>query len=105
MANLLTLFLFTNLGIRPMWEDDANVRGGRLVILFKKQLNNNAYIKDLKKIEDKIWLETCLCLIGETLGSDNDKICGLVYNSRPKLDRISIWTSDWSDEEGITKIA
>lgn len=92
-------------GISPMWEDDANRKGGRLVILFKKQSDSNAYIKDLRRIEDKIWLETCLCMIGEAFGTDNDKICGLVYNSRGKLDRISIWTSDFEDKEGIAKIA
>jgi len=89
-------------GIKPMWEDSRNRDGGRLVILFRKQSGNN---KDIKMFEDKIWLETCLCLIGETFGPESDKICGLVFNSRQKLDRISIWTSDCSDEEGITKIA
>jgi len=92
-------------GIKPMWEDPRNKQGGRLVILFKKASIKEGYQRDLKMLEDKIWLETCLCLIGETFGEQSDKICGLVFNSRQKMDRISIWTSDWQDQEGIFKIA
>jgi len=90
--------------ISPMWEDSANQNGGRLIILFKKGSSKD-YPKELRMLEDKIWLEACLCLIGETFGPESDKINGVVFNSRPKFDRISIWTSDWKDEEGVTKIA
>jgi len=92
-------------GIIPAWEHERNKNGGRLVILFRKQQIKDGHLRELKMLEDKIWLETCLCLIGETFGPESDKICGLVFNARQKLDRISIWTSDWKDQEGITKIA
>ena len=45
-------------GIKPMWEDDKNKRGGRwLINLDKKQRQNSL---------DNFWLEVMLCLIGES---------------------------------------
>ena len=44
-----------------MWECESNMNGGRLVILFKK---TSPHQRELKMLEDKIWLETvCLLLI------------------------------------------
>ena len=44
-------------GVKPMWEDERNRRGGRWVI----NLNKSQRAQSL----DKIWLEVMLCLIGE----------------------------------------
>ena len=44
-------------GVKPMWEDERNRRGGRWVI----NLNKSQRATSL----DKIWLEVMLCLIGE----------------------------------------
>lgn len=75
-------------------------------MLFRKNLQLNPAQKlSLQKTEDKAWLESCLCIIGDILGKDNDKVCGLVFNSRPKLDRISIWCKDFENKDVITKIA
>jgi len=72
-------------GIRPMWEDEANKRGGRwLISLEKKQRSNEL---------DRYWLDVILCLIGEAF-ENSDEICGAVVNIRGKGDKIAIWTRD-----------
>ncbi|XP_022919027.1 eukaryotic translation initiation factor 4E-1A-like isoform X1 [Onthophagus taurus] len=72
-------------GIRPMWEDDANKRGGRwLINLDKKQRGNDL---------DRFWLDVILCLIGEAFENSED-VCGAVVNIRGKGDKIGIWTAD-----------
>ncbi|KAJ9597141.1 hypothetical protein L9F63_026971 [Diploptera punctata] len=46
-------------GIRPMWEDEANKRGGRWLI----NLNKNQRGNEL----DKYWLEILLCMMVKSL--------------------------------------
>ncbi|XP_026328484.1 eukaryotic translation initiation factor 4E1-like isoform X2 [Hyposmocoma kahamanoa] len=72
-------------GIRPMWEDAANKKGGRWLITFEKRRD------DL----DWIWLDTVLLLIGENF-ENNDLICGVVVNVRAKC-KISVWIKDASN--------
>ena len=57
-------------GVKPMWEDDRNRRGGRWVI----NLNKSQRATFL----DNFWLEVMLCLIGEAF-DDHSK-----HVSRPK---------------------
>ena len=45
-----------------------------------------------------------LCLIGEAFEEYSDDICGAVVNIRPKGDKLSIWTADCSNRDGILKI-
>ncbi|KAJ8932083.1 hypothetical protein NQ314_014960, partial [Rhamnusium bicolor] len=67
-------------GIRPMWEDEANKRGGRwLLSLEKKQRNNEL---------DRYWLDIILCLIGEGFRKHSEEVCGAVVNIRQKGDKI-----------------
>ena len=69
-----------------MWEDSANVNGGRWLI----PLNKQARTQEL----DNSWLELLLLLIGEGFEENCDAICGAVVNVRPKGDKISLWTAD-----------
>lgn len=100
-----------------MWEDPRNHDGGRwLISLDKKQRNTEL---------DTYWLEVVsififklnilsnilshllfqiLCLIGEAFEEFSDDVCGAVVNIRPKADKLSVWTSDASNREGILKI-
>uniref|UniRef100_U5EUM7 eIF-4F 25 kDa subunit n=1 Tax=Corethrella appendiculata TaxID=1370023 RepID=U5EUM7_9DIPT len=82
-------------GIKPMWEDVQNKRGGRWVISINKQQR--------PEILDKYWLDTILCLIGEAFEA-SDEICGAVVNVRPKGDKISIWTSNSQNRNAILEI-
>ncbi|KAI8033863.1 hypothetical protein M5D96_013387 [Drosophila gunungcola] len=81
-------------GIRPMWEDEANVRGGRWVISVTKNAKNDL---------DNFWMDTMLCLIGEAC-DNSDELCGAVVNIRSKTNKISIWTADGEKEPAVLEI-
>nr|XP_048716913.1 eukaryotic translation initiation factor 4E type 1B isoform X2 [Caretta caretta] len=83
-------------GIEPMWEDNRNKRGGRWLITLAKQQRHTEL--------DRFWLETLLCLIGETFGPYSEDICGAVINIRAKGDKIAIWTREAENRDGVTHI-
>lgn len=83
-------------GIEPMWEDEKNKRGGRWLITLTKQQRRN----DL----DRFWLETLLCLIGESFDDYSDDVCGAVVNVRAKGDKIAIWTTECENRDAVTHI-
>jgi len=83
-------------GIKPMWEDSANKKGGRWVINLDKQRRSLEL--------DQFWLETLLCLIGEAFEDLSDEICGAVINLRPKGDKLGLWTADATHGEAILRI-
>lgn len=83
-------------GIKPMWEDERNKRGGRWVInLDKKQ--RTAHLDDL-------WLEIMLCLIGESFDDHSMIVNGAVVSIRPKGDKIGMWLGDASQGESIITV-
>ncbi|KAF5282752.1 hypothetical protein FQR65_LT02749 [Abscondita terminalis] len=82
-------------GVKPMWEDNANKRGGRwLISLEKKQRNNDL---------DRFWLDIILCLIGEAF-ENSDEVCGATVNIRAKGDKIGLWTSDATNSTALLEI-
>jgi len=83
-------------GIQPMWEDEKNKRGGRWLINLDKRQRHT----DL----DNFWLETLLCLIGETFEEYSDHICGATVNIRAKGDKLGVWTTDAQSKEANMKI-
>lgn len=83
-------------GIQPMWEDQANKKGGKWMVQLPRQQRNNEL--------DKIWLETLLCLIGEGFGADSDYVNGGVVQVRNKGDKAAIWTSDFKNKTSIMNI-
>jgi len=66
-------------GIKPMWEDPANSRGGKWVLTFKD-----------KNLLDVCWENVVLGMVGETLDADNE-ITGAVVSRRKAGDKIAIW--------------
>uniref|UniRef100_A0A8C6EI11 Eukaryotic translation initiation factor 4E n=1 Tax=Microcebus murinus TaxID=30608 RepID=A0A8C6EI11_MICMU len=83
-------------GIKPMWEDEKNKRGRQRLITLNKQQRRS----DL----DHFWLETLLCLIGESFDYYSDDVCGTVVNVRAKGDKIAIWTTECENREAVTHI-
>ncbi|XP_046392345.1 eukaryotic translation initiation factor 4E-like isoform X2 [Ischnura elegans] len=81
-------------GIRPMWEDDANKRGGRWLVNLEKKRNELT----------NIWLEVLLCMIGEAFDECSDEVCGAVLNVRSKMDKIGLWTADYSNGPSVKEI-
>ncbi|OXG94881.1 translation initiation factor 4E [Cryptococcus neoformans A2-102-5] len=84
--------LFKN-GIRPMWEDPANANGGKWVILFRSSPGTL----------DIAWANLTMALIGEILDPEN-QVCGIVGSTRPKVDRLQVWTRGKDDVEGLNQL-
>lgn len=83
-------------GIKPMWEDPRNKWGGRWLVNLSKQRRH---------IElDRLWLETLLCLIGESFEEYSRDVCGAVINIRTKGDKISLWTREAENQTGVLHI-
>ncbi|XP_067129158.1 eukaryotic translation initiation factor 4E-1A-like [Centruroides vittatus] len=82
--------------VKPMWEDERNVRGGRWLINVRKHLKNSSL--------DDYWLETLLCLIGEAFDEEDNEVCGAVINIRKYTDKIGVWTSNSKNSESNIKI-
>ncbi|KAK4688120.1 translation initiation factor 4E, partial [Tremellales sp. Uapishka_1] len=84
--------MFKN-GIRPMWEDPANARGGKWVLHFKAA----------PAVLDGSWANLTMAMVGEILDPD-DEVCGIVVSSRPRIDRLQIWTRGREDVEKVNQI-
>ncbi|KAI7880153.1 eukaryotic translation initiation factor 4E [Lichtheimia hyalospora FSU 10163] len=65
-------------GVRPVWEDDANIQGGKWIVRLKKGLAT------------RYWELLVLAIIGEQFDV-NDEICGAVLSIRSSEDIISVW--------------
>ena len=74
-------------GIKPMWEDPANAKGGRWTLMVNRRNRNHL---------DDMWLKLCLAVIGEAFGEGNRLITGMVLSPRAKSDRICVWVGDCS---------
>ncbi|KAJ1552605.1 hypothetical protein HK405_010685 [Cladochytrium tenue] len=82
-------------GVRPMWEDPANEKGGKWVLQI---VRGNKKKTDL----DTLWLNTMLACIGEMYEFSED-VCGAVVSVRRHADRLSLWTADYSNSERAEK--
>jgi translation initiation factor 4E len=80
--------------IKPMWEDPANMRGGKWILSVKG---------GDKSVLDQYWENLVLALVGETLDT-NDDITGAVVSRRKAGDRCAIWTKNRDDEASIMTI-
>ena len=80
-----TFFLFRN-NIRPMWEDEANIGGGRFYFNMKKS-----------KITNKIWEDLQIPFI--LTDPKYEKLNGVVMNVRTSEVILSIWTKSIDQEE------
>ncbi|XP_063585022.1 eukaryotic translation initiation factor 4E-like isoform X2 [Penaeus indicus] len=83
-------------GIKPMWEDAHNCRGGRWLINLNKQQRSTEL--------DNFWMEVLLLMIGESFEEHSDEVCGAVVNVRGKGDKIGVWTADAKKNDSILKI-
>ncbi|VDN25904.1 unnamed protein product [Gongylonema pulchrum] len=72
-------YLFKD-GIKPMWEDENNVRGGRWLVVVDKQKR--------AQLLDHYWLELLMAIIGEQFEDHGEFICGAVVNVRQKGDKV-----------------
>ena len=78
-------------GIKPMWEDEANKKGGRWTLRVQKGFAN------------QLWEDLVLATIGEQF-QDANEINGIVVSIRPHGDQIQIWTRNGKDANIIQRI-
>ena len=67
-------------GIRPVWEDDANKRGGKWIIRLKKG------------VADRYWEDLLLAIVGDQFAEAGEEVCGAVLSVRSGEDVLSVWT-------------
>lgn len=69
-------------GIRPVWEDEENKRGGKWIMRLKKG------------VIDLYWQELLMALAGDWFAEARDEVCGFVLSVRSGEDVLSIWTKN-----------
>jgi translation initiation factor 4E len=85
-------------GVKPMWEDEANKKGGKWVMTLNAK-------EDSSRL-DELWELLLLSIIGEYLddGPAGDQICGAVLSRRKAAPRISVWTRDRDDKASLQNV-
>ena len=67
-------------GIKPLWEDEANKKGGKFIIRVKKGISSH------------IWEALLLAVVGNQLGVGPDEICGVTISIRfQEWDIMTLW--------------
>jgi translation initiation factor 4E len=69
-------------GIRPVWEDDENKRGGKWIMRLKKG------------VADRYWEELLMAMTGGEFMEATEEVCGFVLSVRSGEDVFSIWTKN-----------
>lgn len=69
-------------GIRPIWEDEENRKGGKWVIRLAKG------------VADRCWENLQFNLVADAWGELGEEICGGVVSMRSGEDVLSLWLRD-----------
>lgn len=67
-------------GIRPVWEDDENKKGGKWIVRLKKG------------VADRYWEDLVFAIVGDQFAEASEEVCGAVLSVRNGEDILSIWT-------------
>lgn len=70
--------IFKN-GIRPVWEDDENRKGGKWIVRLKKG------------VADRYWEDLVFAIVGDQFAEASEEVCGAVLSVRNGEDILSIW--------------
>lgn len=81
-------YAFFKTGIRPMWEDKMNCRGGRWIV----DIHRGYPLPEV----NTLWTSILLAIVGEQLYYA-DLICGVVFSNRSKRSKIAIWMKQASE--------
>lgn len=88
-------------GIRPVWEDEENKRGGKWIVRLKKG------------VADRYWEDLLLAIVGDQFAEAGEEVCGAVLSVRSGEDVLSVWTRidggrnikiRWVDQESWVSI-
>lgn len=67
-------------GIRPVWEDSENKKGGKWILRLKKG------------VADRYWEELLMGMVGDQFAEAGEEVCGAVLSVRGGEDVFSVWT-------------
>ncbi|GBP65635.1 Eukaryotic translation initiation factor 4E type 2 [Eumeta japonica] len=87
---LSDLHLF-KVGIKPMWEDPANVNGGKWVVRLRKGQTGRA------------WEDLCMAMLGEQF-MVGPELCGVVLSVRFQEDYLAVWHRTASDAAVVARV-
>lgn len=87
VGNLCTMNLFRK-GIKPMWEDEANIEGGRLITDVPVMGRGNV---------NELWRRTMAFCVSNTV----DNICGCVFSEKQSYYKIAIWFGKDYNQDAI----
>ncbi|KAL1891540.1 hypothetical protein Sste5346_007632 [Sporothrix stenoceras] len=87
---LVADYHFFRKGIRPIWEDAENRKGGKWIVRLKKG------------VADRYWEDLLFAIIGDQFGDASDEVCGAVLSVRNGEDILSVWTR--TDGSRVLKI-
>ncbi|XP_053605606.1 eukaryotic translation initiation factor 4E type 2 isoform X2 [Plodia interpunctella] len=87
---LSDLHLF-KLGIKPMWEDPANVNGGKWVVRLRKAQTGRA------------WEDLCMAMLGEQF-MVGPELCGVVLSVRFQEDHLAVWHRTAADTAAAARV-
>ncbi|KAI9780102.1 MAG: hypothetical protein M1816_003187 [Peltula sp. TS41687] len=71
---------FFRKGIRPVWEDNENRKGGKWIVRLKKG------------VADRYWDDLLLAMVGDQFAEAGEEVCGAVLSVRSGEDVLSVWT-------------
>lgn len=78
-------------GVKPMWEDPENIRGGKWILRLRKNKVNRA------------WENVCMAMLGEQF-LVGPEICGIVLSTQYPEDLLSIWNKNAIDVGSTNRI-
>jgi len=84
-------FHLFKMGIKPMWEDEANKFGGKWIVRLRKGLSS------------RCWENLVLAMLGEQF-MVGEEICGAVVSVRFQEDILSIWNRSACDQAVTNRI-
>jgi len=84
-------FHLFKMGIKPMWEDEANKFGGKWIVRLRKGLSS------------RCWENLVLAMLGEQF-MVGEEICGAVVSIRFQEDILSIWNRTACDQAVTNRI-
>lgn len=82
-------------GLRPVWESEATINGGRWLMKLEYSITG--------EVLDKLWTDFVLLVIGEDFDHSED-VAGIVVNIRDLGDQISVWNKNANHMEAVDAI-
>ncbi|ADM12019.1 eukaryotic translation initiation factor 4E [Encephalitozoon intestinalis ATCC 50506] len=87
VGKLCTMNLFKK-GIKPMWEDEGNIEGGRIIM--------DVPVVGKDSI-DELWKRTMAFCVSNTV----DNICGCVLSEKQSFYKVAIWFGKDYNQDSI----